>query len=88
MWRKALYASVVIAMSSTAETLDKTICNKLFAEGIACVLAATVAGKDVPSSQPYFSRSVYTELFLHVIIHFKSDYFVVEAVKDRRYIEL
>ena len=44
--KKALHTSVVIAVSRAAEALYKPISYKLPAEGIACVLAATVAVKD------------------------------------------
>ncbi len=88
--KKALHASVVIAMSSAAETLDESVCYKLPAEGIACILAATVTVKDssvehaVLLTQLFYG--VYAEFFLHVVTHFKSDDLAVEAVEDRRYI--
>ena len=89
--KEALHASVVIAMSSTAETLNEPVCNKFPAEGIACVLAATVAVKDSSVESAVFLiqlfHGVYAEFFLHVITHFKSDDLAVEAVEDRRYIE-
>ena len=79
-------------MSSAAEALNEPVCYKLSAEGIACILAATVAVKD-SSVEPavllmqLFYR-IYTEFFLHVVTHFKSYDLAVEAVEDRRYIEL
>ena len=90
--KKALHTSVVIAMSSAAETLDESVCYKLPAEGIACILAATVAVKD-SSVEPavllmQLFYGIYTEFFLHVVTHFKSYDLAVEAVEDRRYIEL
>ena len=90
--KKALHASVVIAMSCAAKALDKPICYKFPAESVACVLTATVAVKDssvesaILLTQLFYG--VYTELFLHVIMHFKSDYLAVEAVENWRYIEL
>ena len=79
-------------MSSAAETLDESVCYKLPAEGVACVLAATVAVKD-SSVEPavllmQLFYGIYTEFFLHVVTHFKSYDLAVEAVEDRRYIEL
>lgn len=56
------------------------------------LLAATVAVKDssiepaVLLTQLFYG--VYTEFLLHVVTHFKSDALTVEAVEDRRYIEL
>ncbi len=56
------------------------------------LLAATVAVKDssiepaVLLTQLFYG--VYTEFLLHVVTHFKSDDLTVEAVEDRRYIEL
>ena len=89
--KKALHTSVVIAMSSAAEALDKSVCYKLPAEGVACVLAATVAVKDrsvepaVLLTQLFYG--IYAEFLLHVVTHFKSDDLAVEAVEDRRNIE-
>ena len=79
-------------MSSAAETLDESVCYKLPAKGVACVLAATVTVKD-RSIEPAVLLTklfygVYAELFLHVVTHFKSNYLTIEAVEDRRYIEL
>ena len=75
-------------MSSTAEALDKSVCYKLPAKGIACILAATVAVKKrsvestVLLTQLFYG--VYAEFLLHVVTHFKSDDLAVEAVEDRR----
>ena len=79
-------------MSCAAEALYKPISYKLSAESVARILTATVAVKD-SSFEPAILLAqlfygVYAELFLHVIMHFKSDYLAIEAVKDRRYIEL
>ena len=79
-------------MSSTAEALDEPVCYKFPAEGIACVLAATVAVKD--SSIEYailltqLFYGVYAEFLLHIITHFKSDELAVEAIKYWRNIGL
>ena len=90
--KEALHTSVVIAMSSAAEALDKSVCYKLPAKGIACVLTATVAVKDSSvESTVLFTQlfyGVYTEFLFHIITHFKSNDFTVEAVEDRRNIEL
>ena len=78
-------------MSSAAEALNEPICYKLPTESVACVLAATIAVKNssvesaVLLTQLFYG--VYTELLLHVITHFKSDDFTVEAVEYRRNIE-
>ena len=83
---------IIVAMGSTAEALDEPVCNKFPAEGIACVLAATVAVKDrsveptVLLTQLFYG--VYAEFLLHIITHFKSYDLAVEAVEDRRNIEL
>ena len=85
--KEALHTSVVIAVSSTAEALDESVCYKLLAEGVACVLAATVAVKDssiepaVLLTQLFYG--VYAKFFLHVVTHFKSDYLTIEAVEYR-----
>jgi len=85
--KKALHTSVVIAVSRAAEALNEPVCYKLPSEGIACVLAATVAVKDrsaestVLLTQLFYG--VYAEFFLHVVTHFKSYDLAVEAVKDR-----
>ncbi len=77
--------SVVIAVSSTAEALDEPIGYKFPAKSLACVLAATVTVKDssvepaVLLTQLFFG--IYTEFFLHVVTHFKSDYLTVIAVE-------
>ena len=90
--KEALHTGVVIAVSSTAETLDEPICYKFPAEGITCVLAAAVTVKDssvesaILLTQLFYG--VYAEFFLHVVTHFKSDDLTVEAVEDRRNIEL
>lgn len=79
-------------MSCAAEALDKTVCYKLSAESVTGILAATVTVKDnsfefaVLLMQLFYG--VDTELFLHVVTHFKSDDLAVETVKDWRKIEL
>ena len=89
--RFTIHFSHIIAVSSTAEALDEPVCYKFPAEGIACVLAATVAVKDssiesaILLTQLFYG--VYAELLLHVVTHFKSDDLAVEAVEDRRNIE-
>ena len=90
--KEALHTGVVKAVSSTTEALDQPICYKFPAEGIACVLASTVTVKD-SSIEPavlltQLFHGVYTEFFLHVVTHFKSDYLAVETVEYRRNIEL
>ena len=68
---KALHTSVVIAMSSAAETLDESVCYKLPAKGVACVLAATVTVKEssiepaVLLTQLFYG--VYAEFFIYVV---------------------
>lgn len=90
--KEALHTSVVIAVSSTAEALDEPICYKLPAEGVACVLAATVVVKDSSFESAVLLTKLFygvnTEFFLHVVMHFKSNYLSVEAVEDGRNIEL
>ena len=78
-------------MISTAEALDEPVCYKFPAEGVACVLAATVTVENtsfqsaVLLTQLFYG--VYAEFLLHVVTHFKSDYLAVEAVEDSRNIE-
>jgi len=92
VWQKTLHTSVVIAVSCAAETLDESVFNKFLAEGVACVLAATVAVKNssvesaVLLTQLFYG--VYTEFLLHVVTHFKSNDLAVEAIKNWRNIEL
>ena len=89
--KEAFHTGIIIAVSSTAEALDEPVCYKFPAEGIACVLAATVAVKDssiesaILLTQLFYG--VYAEFLLHVVTHFKSDDLAVEAVEDRRNIE-
>ena len=92
MAKKTFHTGIIIAVSSTAEALDEHVCYKFPAEGIACVLAATVAVKNssfesaVLLTQLFYG--VYSKFLLHVITHFKSNYLTIEAVKDRLNIEL
>ena len=89
--KEAFHTGIIVAMGSTAEALDEPVCNKFPAEGIACVLAATVAVKGrsgesaVLLTQLFYG--VYAEFFLHIITHFKSYDLAVEAVEDGRNIE-
>ena len=86
------HTSVVIAVSSTTETLNKTSCYQFTAESIACILTASVAVKDCSFGPPILLtellNGIYTKLFLHIIAHFKSNNFAVETVENWRYIEL
>ena len=85
--KEALHTGIIVAMGSTAEALDKSVCYKLPAEGVAYVLAATVTVENTSFQSAILLTQlfygVYTELFLHVITHFNSDNLAVEAVKDR-----
>ena len=62
------------------------------AERIACILAATVAVKDSSVESAILLTQllygIYAEFFLHIVTHFKSDDLAVEAVENRRNIEL
>ena len=75
-------------MSSAAEALNEPICYKFPAEGVACVLAATVTVENTSFQSTVLLTQLfygaYAEFFLHVVTHFKSDDLAVEAVEDRR----
>ena len=67
VWRKSSPCECVIAVSSTAETLDKSVCYKLPAKGIACILAATVAVKDSSvESAILLTQLLYTTEFKEI----------------------
>ena len=82
-----LHTGIIVAMSCAAETLDESVCYKLSAKGVACVLAATVTVKDRSVESTVLLTKlfygVYAELFLHVVTHFKSNYLTIEAVEYR-----
>ena len=40
--KETLHTGIIVAMGSTAKALDEPVCNKFPAEGIACILAATI----------------------------------------------
>ena len=60
--KEALHTGIIVAMGSTTEALDEPVCYKFPAEGIACVLAATVAVKD----RSVESTVLFTQLFYGV----------------------
>jgi len=90
--KKALHTCVIVTMCSSAETLDKSRRYKSTAKRIARILTASVAVQN-SSFEPAILLTklfygIYTKLFLHIIMHFKSNDLAIEAVENRRNIEL
>lgn len=88
---EALHSGIVEAVINAAQTLPHVIACKKRSEIFACILAASVRMQDGTLdrvSHPRSLESIDTEFFLHVISHDERQDLSVEAVEDRRDVQL
>ena len=67
--KEAFHTGIIIAMSCAAEALNKSVCYKFPAEGVACILAATVTVKDSSIESAVLLTQLFYGVYAKFLLH-------------------